>query len=89
MSFNGSTASQLGQNDDIGNLNDVNEAQLGSLGAIRLPPVMGNVVFYMNSMMLKLLQLKGLFGGLAHKDPHDHIRNFVEVSGPFSFKNIS
>ncbi|KAK4727091.1 hypothetical protein R3W88_032008 [Solanum pinnatisectum] len=33
--------------------------------------------------------MKGLFKGLAHEDPYDHIRNFVDVCGPFLFKNIT
>ncbi|WMV41397.1 hypothetical protein MTR67_034782 [Solanum verrucosum] len=32
---------------------------------------------------------EGLFSGLAHEDPHKHLRNIVGVCGPFSFKNIS
>jgi len=34
MSVNGSNANQLGNNDDIRNLHDVNEDQLGCAGAI-------------------------------------------------------
>uniref|UniRef100_M1DE24 Uncharacterized protein n=1 Tax=Solanum tuberosum TaxID=4113 RepID=M1DE24_SOLTU len=89
MSVNGSNASQLGNNDDIGNLHDVNEDQLGSACVIRLPTTVGNAVFYVTNSMLQLLQMKGLFGGLAHEDPYDHIRNFVDVCGPFSFKNFT
>ncbi|WMV30094.1 hypothetical protein MTR67_023479 [Solanum verrucosum] len=44
MSVNGRNASQLGYQVYIGNLNDANQAQLGSMGAIRLPPIVGNVV---------------------------------------------
>lgn len=88
ISVNGSNTSQLGHQDNIVNLNDVNEAQLVGVGAINSPLVVGNTVFHMNSIMLKILQMKGFFEGLAHKDSYEHILNIVDVCGPFVIENI-
>lgn len=52
MSVNGSNASQLGRNDDIVNISNLNEALLGGLSAIQLPPIVGNAVSHLTSTML-------------------------------------
>lgn len=95
MSINSSSGTQMGHPDGIGNLSNVNNqnindpTQMGGIRSILLNPAEGNIVFHIRSTMLHLFQLKGLFGGLAHKNPHEHIRNFVDACGLFSFRNIS
>lgn len=43
----------------------------------------------MTSVMLYMLQIKGLFGGQVHKDPNQYLKNFVEVYAPFDIPYIT
>ena len=70
----------------MGYLNNFNEPNtndphlMGGIGSIRLPSTKGNVVSHIRSTML--------FCILAHVDPHEHLRNFIDICDPFSFNNI-
>ena len=82
--------SQECHRDSIDDINSVyNPSHAGEMGAICLPQDYGNVTFEVTSTTLHLLQMRGLYGGLDHEDPHEHVRNFIEVCSPFSFKNVS
>lgn len=62
---------------------------VGMASEIYLPPMVDIVVFYIISIILHLLQMKGLFGGLSYDDVNGNIRNFYEVFQPFYLSNIS
>ncbi|KAF3656522.1 hypothetical protein FXO38_14110 [Capsicum annuum] len=48
----------------------------GRASAIRIPSVEGNRVFHITSVMLHLLQMKGLFGVQAHEDANLHLKRY-------------
>ncbi|KAK4707117.1 hypothetical protein R3W88_033331 [Solanum pinnatisectum] len=59
------------------------------MGAICPPLTDENAIYEVTSTTLHLLRMKGLYGGLNHKDPHEHVRNFIDVCSPLSLKNLS
>ncbi|XP_015169042.1 uncharacterized protein [Solanum tuberosum] len=97
MTANGENSCQAGHpaggafyRDDIDDVNSVyNLARVGEMGAICMPQVDGNGMFEVTSATLQLIHSRGLFGGLEHEDQQEHIRSFVEVCTPLSFKNLS
>lgn len=62
---------------------------MGMTGIVHLPPVGSNYNFHGIKPMLQLIQMKGLFGGLAHEDPREHLQTFVHVSDLFTFSSIT
>ncbi|PHT55057.1 hypothetical protein CQW23_03543 [Capsicum baccatum] len=61
----------------------------GATGAIIPPPLAPGAKFNITSTMIKLLQLKGLFGGLAGDDSNMHLINFISTFKSFDNPGVS
>ncbi|WMV13545.1 hypothetical protein MTR67_006937 [Solanum verrucosum] len=75
----------------IYNMDDFNDMHVNivqTTRAIQIPPITGRDRFHVTRTLLELLQQRGMFGGLAYEDPHENLKNFMEICGPFVFKNI-
>ncbi|PHT53113.1 hypothetical protein CQW23_07575 [Capsicum baccatum] len=55
----------------------------GATGVIIPPPLAPGSKFNITITMIQLLQLKGLFGGLAGDDPNMHLINFISICKSF------
>ncbi|PHT31520.1 hypothetical protein CQW23_27857 [Capsicum baccatum] len=55
----------------------------GATGAIIPPPLLPGAKFNITSTMIQLLQLEGLFGGLASDNPNMHQINFISKCKSF------
>lgn len=68
---------------------DLQSMNMGRASVIGLPTLDGNFNFHVMSLIIQPLQMKDLFGGLAHEDPHEHLRNFVDVYELFTFRGVT
>ncbi|PHT52648.1 hypothetical protein CQW23_07110 [Capsicum baccatum] len=60
----------------------------GATGSIIPPPLATGAKFNITSTMILLLQLKGLFSGLAGDDPNMHLINFISICKSFDSPSV-
>uniref|UniRef100_M1DUG7 Uncharacterized protein n=1 Tax=Solanum tuberosum TaxID=4113 RepID=M1DUG7_SOLTU len=72
--------SHYSPNDNMGDLNDMLINVIQMMGAIWIPPTTRRIVFHITGTIIQLFQMKGIFGGLAHEDPLEYLRNFKKVN---------
>ncbi|WMV46462.1 hypothetical protein MTR67_039847 [Solanum verrucosum] len=82
-------ASHYRKNNQMGDIiNGIHMNVVETNGSILLPPTTGMAIFQVTGIVLQLLLIRGMFWELAYKDPHEHLRNFVDICGSFIFENI-
>ncbi|XP_049373329.1 uncharacterized protein LOC125838305 [Solanum verrucosum] len=86
----GNPADDAFHRDDIDDINSVyNLAQVSEIDASCIPQADRNATFEVTSTTLRLIHSRGLYGGSEHEDSYEHIRSFIEVCTPLSFKTLS
>lgn len=61
----------------------------GVLEPFGYPPLTKGALCLITSSTLQILQLKGFFGGLTYENPHEHLRNHINVCLLFNFRRVS
>lgn len=81
---------KIDENESLDGFSNDNEETLehSAAEAIPVPPIVGNVVFYVTSTMMHLPSMNGLFGGKVSDDVDHHIQNFIKVFRPLKMNNI-
>lgn len=92
-SINGDIDSNMGQQnyifDGATSQHEVKRKTFRSMSVIQLPPNVSDVIFYVKGAMLQLLHIKGVYGSHLDEDPHNHIRNFLDVYNSLTLKDVS
>ena len=52
-------------------------------------PTIGATHFSLKPLMFQMLQTNGQYAGLSSKDPHSHLRSFMEITDSFLIPDVS